>query len=262
MIVVKCTKVYRDKNNVILGYDITDKKGKTKHIGKSELKSLIKTGEIIVENLTLTKDGRLIVQNSSTSNSAGKSLRAKVWESGYQGYTFKGLTYFIEDNKVTVKATGSLKTAEILQGTEVIASSAFEGCRGLGHVIIPEGVISIGKKAFYKCGKLTYVALPKTIKQIGAFAFSYTNIFRLTIPDGVKTIEENTFESCKNLKNVELPSTIETIECRAFSGCDMLTSIKIPEGVKTIDSYAFEKSGLTDITVPGECNSARGLCVY
>ena len=47
------------KNNTILGYRLVDKKGKMPDIKSADLKAQIKSGNIQVVNLKLSKDGRV-----------------------------------------------------------------------------------------------------------------------------------------------------------------------------------------------------------
>lgn len=56
-----CNKRYRSSSLKILGYDLIREDGThIKKIDPASLKELIKSGELLVDNLTLTKDGKLI----------------------------------------------------------------------------------------------------------------------------------------------------------------------------------------------------------
>ena len=93
------------------------------------------------------------------------------------------------------------------------------------------------------------------------------NLVIVTIPDGVATIMDNTFEQCINLKyisisdtvtsigqqafsgtaikTINLPANITSIQSSAFRSCHLLTKITIPEKVTRIDAYSF--SGCTGL---------------
>ena len=45
------------------------------------------------------------------------------------------------------------------------------------------------------------------------------------IPNGVMTIEEKTFECCKNLTSITVPNGVTSIGRRALKGCNRLISI-------------------------------------
>ena len=51
--------------------------------------------------------------------------------------------------------------------------TAFQGCRKLNSVTIPNSVTSIEERAFYDCRRLTSVTIPNSVTSIGWRAFSY-----------------------------------------------------------------------------------------
>ena len=193
MIMMKCVKIRRDKRNVILGYEITDGIHMTKYIKKEDLKNFIKSGKVEVSNLTLTKDGRLILKKSGISK---KSLRDTIIKNN-GSWVYNGLCYFMEDGKIAVEARDyDLRSANILQGTEVIADSAFSGgLRDLTLVKIPEGVTSIGENAFMYTGLKT-VHIPKSVKHIGNGAFyGCFDLKKVTLPEHLKKFISIAFDA-------------------------------------------------------------------
>ena len=60
MIHAKCIQKIRNKHNKIIGYTLIDNVGKVQEIDADRLKDWIVNGRILVLNLTLTSDGRLI----------------------------------------------------------------------------------------------------------------------------------------------------------------------------------------------------------
>ena len=60
---------------------------------------------------------------------------------------------------------------------------------------------------------------------IGDSVFNYaTNITKITLPQGLKSIGNKTFAFCSNLEwNIEFPETVETIGDMAFYGCTKIT---------------------------------------
>lgn len=61
---------------------------------------------------------------------------------------------------------------------------------------------------------------------IGDFAFSYSDITSLVIPESVTYIEEYAFSGCESLISVSLPSTMESIGTAAFNNCTSLELVK------------------------------------
>ena len=106
-----------------------------------------------------------------------------------------------------------------------------------------------------------------------------TNLFEITLPEGLDTISDNAFgnssssSACKKLASINIPDNCKYIGKYAFAntsiskinvpeGCDYigdyafyytkLTSVDLPSSVKTIGTYAFNQSGtqLTSFRFP------------
>ena len=72
----------------------------------------------------------------------------------------------------------------------------------------------------------------------------------VVIPDQVKSIEESTFDTCKNLKKVTFGKNVTFIGDGAFINCKALKTIKLPKNLKTIDDIAFLSTSLKEVTIP------------
>ena len=119
------------------------------------------------------------------------------------------------------------------------------------NVIIPATIIrdgktykvtSIGYRAFEYCKKLTSITIPNSVTSIGIEAFAgCINLTSITIPNSVTTIGERAFFWCKNPTSITIPDSVTTIGKEAFRSCNNLTSISIPDSVTTIGESAFER---------------------
>ena len=138
-----------------------------------------------------------------------------------------------------------------------IGEYAFDGCKGLTNITIPNSVTSIGNNAFYKCKGLTSITIPNSVTSIGNLAFDgCKGLTSITIPNSVTTIESSAFSGCSGLTSITIPNSVTSIGGHAFYDCDGLTSITIPNSVTTIESSAFSGcSGLTSITIPNSVTS-------
>lgn len=61
----------------------------------------------------------------------------------------------------------------------------------------------------------------------------------VSLPSGVKTIEQEAFYQCRNLTEINLPDTIERIGKQAFFQCNNVVIAKLPENLKKIGNRAF-----------------------
>ena len=88
----------------------------------------------------------------------------------------------------------------IAQGTVAINASAFDNCKGLTSITIPNGVTSIGNRAFSGCS-LTVITIPNGVTSIGNYAFSSCNsLTSVTISNGATSIGDYTFTGCSNFR--------------------------------------------------------------
>lgn len=126
-----------------------------------------------------------------------------------------------------------------------------------GDIIVPaeiDGypVTAIAASVFsYRTG-LTSVTIPDGVTSIDDESFrncsALTNVW---IGSGVMYIGTNAFRDCYALLNVEIGGGVEVIGNSAFRGCSRLSDITIPAGVNTIENYAFaECNSLEDVTIP------------
>ena len=140
-----------------------------------------------------------------------------------------------------------------------IGNSAFYSCRKLTSITIPNNVTSIGDYAFFYC-TITSISIPDSVTSIGDYAFAgysynYGNSSLTSITFGenshLTSIGNYAFQNC-NLTSITIPDGITSIENGAFTTCRNLTSITIPNSVANIREDAFYNcSSLTSITFNG-----------
>ena len=117
---------------------------------------------------------------------------------------------------------------------------AFQDCRDLRSVVIPEGVVGFNcDQLFYNTG-LETVSLPNTMTELGYSAFmSCDGLMGIKLPDSLRTLNFQVFCGCRNLREVVIPNGVTNIAINAFSTCYNLTNVVIGSSVESIDTSAF-----------------------
>ena len=100
-------------------------------------------------------------------------------------------------------------------------------------------LITIPNNAFHKCSKLERISFCECIE-----------LKSISIPSGIKYINDYGFYNCSKLETISIPSSVESIGIYSFYGCISLISIKLPSQLKEISSNLFEGcSKLKSITI-------------
>ena len=124
------------------------------------------------------------------------------------------------------------------------------------RVIIPseldgKKVTAIGNDAFLT-KQITNVIIPEGVTSIGEQAFySCRDLTKVKIPQTVKSIGKQAFYNCRSLEEATIPEELTSLESQTFGVCKSLTEVTIPEGVETIGEGAFyDCSKLEEVTIP------------
>ena len=125
---------------------------------------------------------------------------------------------YSKDWKRLLKAPRSLRGEySIKKGVKVIGNCAFDLCRSLTIINIPNSVTTIGNCAFLGCDYLISINIPNSVTTIGKSAFS--DCYYLTsinIPNSVTTIGDSAFWWCYSLISITIPSSVVTIMGNPF----------------------------------------------
>lgn len=175
-----------------------------------------------------------------------------------EGVTHIGPWAFYEDYSLT----GSLSLPSTL---EYIGDGAFKEChfncelklpnnlkyiRGhafrdnpgyYGSLILPEKLEYIGDLAFYNDPNLTgNLTIPQGVKAINQSAFNGTGFNgTLQLHDGLTSINQGAFSSVPLKGELNLPKSLTSVGEEAFKGCDFSGVLKLPSGLVSIGRNAF-----------------------
>lgn len=96
----------------------------------------------------------------------------------------------------------TLKTVVVTGGTTLFVY-AFEECRNITSITLPDSIINIQLHAFDGCSGLVELRLGKNLRKIGMNAFAgCRSLKELYLSDKITSIEAGAFENCRALEKV------------------------------------------------------------
>lgn len=118
------------------------------------------------------------------------------------------------------KDCAQLKEIKLSASLKNIPVYAFNGCKALTSVTIPQGVVSIGTGAFKDC----------------------TNVEKVTFDGNSKlsVIMTEAFAGLRKIRRVDLPQKLEKVSEKAFADCRSVRYLTIPESMQTMEKDSFE----------------------
>ena len=118
-----------------------------------------------------------------------------------------------------------------------IGRSAFENCKSLSSITIPDGVTSIGSYTFSNCRSLSSITLSKNLTSIGYHAFNgCAALSSITLPESLTAIGDHAFVSCSFssiFSKAIIPPKIE--DGSAFQGINETIPVYVPK--ESVDAY-------------------------
>ncbi len=138
---------------------------------------------------------------------------------------------------------------------------AYPNDRNATEYIIPNTVTRIIESVFDTCYKLEKITIQEGVTTINAYAFY--NCDKLTIihlPNSITTIDESAFEECSGLESINIPSNVSIISNQLFYRCSKLKNIDLSNSITLISGNAFEGcTSLNEINIP---SSVKEIGVY
>lgn len=143
----------------------------------------------------------------------------------------------------------SLKMVVFPGCLDLRSGDIFKGCTALEHIfcncVFSGGKIDFEDTAWFRdhCGD--FVIIGDTLLE-----YRGTDT-QITVPDRVRFIADEAFDSCKQLESVILQNGVTDIGNYAFAECSSLKTVSLPDTLRYIDSFAFSNcTALEKITIP------------
>jgi hypothetical protein len=131
------------------------------------------------------------------------------------------------------------------------SSHEYQGDEEVTHVTIADGLAEIKFQAFCRCKGLTNLCFLKgsAVTTIWPAAFRETSIVSLEGMEGARTIGDNAFAYCKDLRTIEGLGNCEEMGQGCFWGCTLLQSMKgWPASMTVIPARTFWRcTGMTTV---------------
>ena len=109
--------------------------------------------------------------------------------------------------------------------------SEMPGLLVIPSVVDGKPVSALDYRSFYKNKEITAVFIPSSVKSIGEQCFEgCENLRIIMIEDGVEMIGDRAFASCENLNYINIPSTVNTVGEKIFDECSADLTIDVIGG--------------------------------
>lgn len=132
---------------------------------------------------------------------------------------------------------------------------------------IHEGTEIIGREAF-RFANVKRIIMPDSVKHLESSAFAYCFVKDIKLSGGLSAIENETmalpgqFQGCDNLKKVSIPESVKYIADESFYSCLDLEEVKFEEGAaETIGRGAFNNTKIKRVELPKSCKRV-GECAF
>ena len=208
-----------------------------------------------------------IIQPDTTIKSLGTPADNEIWFTTIDGRELMALDESAFDAEI-VDIIYSDFDANIIRFAEpitTIGAGAFDNCRNINNISLPNGVTTIGERAFFECIQLECITFGNKIKEFGSQAFDGCNaIYSIHVasigywcdinfanPTANPIYNSGSFlVNGKKVTELAIPNWVDRISNYAFYNCSILSSVKIPASIKSIGEDAFYGcDGITKVDI-------------
>ncbi len=138
---------------------------------------------------------------------------------------------------------------------EVIEKDAFENCKKLIRIVLPENVkrlpesAMIGEQAFSGCGKLCEIKISDRVTKLGECCFEKCISLKGFDFHGIKFIGERAFSRCEGLEEIVL--LMLCVRRRSFEDCCFLKRVSLISDTELKSGVFFGCTNIEEIVLDG-----------
>lgn len=126
----------------------------------------------------------------------------------------------------------------------------FAGCDKLHDLKLPKTKV-IGAHAFEDCKALKQVEIPNCVEHIRSGAFKGAGLRGIVLPESMETLESGVFEDCTELRSVNAEYVLSCTQPDTFKGCTALQSCVFGENLQELDVAVFRGcNSMKEVHVP------------
>lgn len=195
-------------------------------------------GCINMKKLTFNEVGVIATRRESSTEwhdnpVTGSKYIEYVVPSGNKQYKLQNGLLMSKDGTIVYGVSGALSNASIT---------------------IPSGVTTIGAYAFTNQEGLAHISLPSTLTRVEEYAFAWSGIQELIIPDSVTYLGGHLAQECESLTRVVIGNGVTDLGndagwC-AFFKCTNLSDVTLGNSVTTIGNQCFTLTAIKTINLP------------
>ena len=164
-----------------------------------------------------------------------------------------GILYNREkDSIIYCSIIGSDTELTISEDVKIIGKHAFYLCDRFEKIALPSSLLKMENNPFSGCSKLKLICKSPAYNVKDDVIYNRYNTAvvgvlnkikaaRLVIPEGVKTINRNSFWNCAGIQTIVLPKTLEDIGYNPFVGCSNIRFESHSPLFKVKDDILFNK---------------------
>lgn len=182
----------------------------------------------------------------------GAPVSTLTISSNNQYFSVVGKILYNKNQTELIKAlTSNEGTVTIPEGVKVIKEFAFDGCKAVTGISLPNSLEEIEEGAFYQT-RITDIEFKSGLKRIGDGAFSMGYLKTVKFAEGLEYIGQSAFNA-NDIESLALPNSLKHIGETAFSGSWKLNSLTFGNGLTYLGDRAFYncKKIVGDIILPG-----------